>query len=255
MVERDLSQSHLRCSLSIADEHESLGRSWNALMSLGEAKYVALWNVDDVRHPESLRVQADYLDAHEDAVAVYGPFGESSRYGTHPIRVHEVNPRSPQELKSGMHLGPFFMFRRDVLGEIGGFDEQFMSAADYDFALRLANIGHIGHLSTSLGNFLNTGSGLSTSRRGAQPVERTAVELRHGLHSRVKARYLTPALRYDIGHRVIDGERVPAREAPSLSSGSLPKLSWIEALLARVPGALRWIDVMESQMRRRRRGR
>ena len=80
-----------------------------------------------------------------------------------------------------MILGPFFMFRKNVINEINMFDEQLLSGADYDFALRLGNNFKGIHIKDNLGYFLNIGKGLSTSSGSLQEIERTVIELRYGL--------------------------------------------------------------------------
>ena len=191
----------LLITISITQTRETLGASWNRLAEMGKGEFVALWNVDDRRWTNSLQMQRDLLKSDSALDVAYGAFGETAVYGGPANLLHEENPRSLEELRSGMHLGPFFMFRRAIYLTVGGFDEQFESAADFDFALRLAHKGTIGHVSSSLGDFLNAGTGLSTSFNATHVFERTAVEVRYGLTRKIKSRYLRGALTYQICQR------------------------------------------------------
>jgi GT2 family glycosyltransferase len=73
------------------------------------------------------------------------------------------------------------MFRRRILEKIGYFDEQLLSGADFDFAMRLGSYGHGKHIDYNLGYYLNDRSGLSTKANSLQEIERTVVEIRYGL--------------------------------------------------------------------------
>lgn len=199
-------------SVSVAQEREALGKSWNFMIEESSAPYVTIWNVDDWRHPDSIESQLEIMVSRQGLGACYGPFGETKEFGQQPHLIHQLNPRSRSELRSGMHLGPFFMVRRSVLDQIGKFDEQLESAADYDLAIRIAYFAEIGHVDRSLGNFLNEGKGLSTRNFGTQAVERTVVELRYGLGRKARRRYLAPASFYNIGHRLENGKWLPANQ-------------------------------------------
>ena len=74
------------------------------------------------------------------------------------------------------------MFKRSILEKIGYFDEQLLSGADFDFAMRLGRHGHGRHIDHNLGYYLNDRSGLSTKVNSLQEIERTVVELRYGLN-------------------------------------------------------------------------
>ena len=108
-----------------------------------------------------------------------------------------------------MILGPFFMFRKSALKKAGMFDEQLMSGADYDLALRLAFNGKGLHIPFNLGYYLNDGHGLSTGSR-KQPIERTVIELRYGV--RVLEPNLVPETReYDVENIIFDNKKIPAK--------------------------------------------
>jgi len=241
----------LLVTISVTQTHETLGASWNRLAEMGKGEFIALWNVDDSRGTNSLQMQRDLLKSDSALDVAYGAFGETTVYGRQASVLHEENPRSLEELRSGMHLGPFFMFRRAIYLAIGGFDEQFRSAADFDFALRLAHKGTIGHISSSLGVFLNAGTGLSTSFNAVHVYERTSVEIRYGLTNKIKGRYLRGALTYQICTRRFKDEWycvcsdipnfeerqsitvLPTRETSRVVVLYWKLLDWLESRLAR----------------------
>lgn len=184
--------------VSIVSSVETLGASWNQAVAMAAGKYLTIWNVDDERFPESLEVSSQALEKHSAVGFVYGPYVvEKTRWLYHGRNLAGGSAIGKEALLSGMHLGPFFMFRSSLVGTLGPFDEQYVSAADFDFALRLARHSAGVRVDSVLGTFHDRGKGLSTSRSILQPVERTAVELRYGLFSQIKTRYLEKAILYD----------------------------------------------------------
>ena len=113
-----------------------------------------------------------------------------------------------------MCIGPFFMFRKDILEVIGYFDEQFKSGGDYDFALRMSHNGlKIGMIYGILGYYLDEQQGLSTRGDNVQPIERTMVEMRYGLQDKIDKKYVPGVLAdYDINTVISFGQRIGLNE-------------------------------------------
>ena len=121
------------------------------------------------------------------------------------------NAGREDELKSGMVLGPFFMFRKSILEKCKAFDEQLVSGADYDLAIRLAYNGKGMHIPHNSGYYLNEGMGASTRPNSKQPLERTVIEMRYGIPV-IEPRLENAAREYDIENIHIDGEKYPANQ-------------------------------------------
>ena len=187
---------------------DPIGISMNRCIENATGDYLCIWNVDDLRTPDSIEVMAKTLDDNPDINFVYGNYHIVPRFGS--TNGNYVDETGKEEyLKVGMILGPFFMFRKSALKKSGVFDEQLMSGADYDLALRLAFNGKGLHIPINLGYYLNDGQGLSTGSR-KQPIERTVIELRYGV--RVLEPHLVPQTReYDVENIVIDDKKIPAK--------------------------------------------
>ena len=187
---------------------DPIGISMNRCIENATGDYLCIWNVDDLRTPDSIQVMAKTLDDNPDVNFVYGNYYIVPNFGS--TNGHYVDETGKEEyLKVGMILGPFFMFRKSALKKAGMFDEQLMSGADYDLALRLAFNGKGLHIPINLGYYLNDGQGLSTGSR-KQPIERTVIELRYGV--RVLEPHLVPQTReYDVENIVIDDKKIPAK--------------------------------------------
>ncbi len=158
----------------------SLSKAWNNSILRSQGEYLCIWNTDDIRTKNSLELMVNILDEQENINFVYGNYFIVNKYKSKKGNFIDESNRE-NELKKSMILGPFFMFRKNVINEINMFDEQLLSGADFDFALRLGNNFKGIHIKDNLGYFLNIGKGLSTSSGSLQEIERTVIELRYGL--------------------------------------------------------------------------
>ena len=190
------------------DGVDPIGISMNRCIEYATGDYLCIWNVDDLRTPDSIEVMAKALDDNPDVDFVYGNYHVVPSFGSK--EGHIVDEAGKEEwLKIGMILGPFFMFRKSAIEKAGVFDEQLVSGADYDLALRLAFNGKGMHIPNILGYYLNEGMGASTRPDSKQPLERTVIELRYGI--RILEPLLVPKTRaYDVENIIVDGKKTPA---------------------------------------------
>jgi len=188
----------------IVDNVEPLSASWNRGIRAACAEYVCLWNVDDIRTPDSIELQMRALDEHPDVLLAYGDFvmidSPGAREGVH-LRLPSFDMEG---FVQGYHCGPFPMWRKSVHERVGMFDEQLRSAVDYDLICRIAFAGPMLHVGESLGFFLNIGQGLSTSS-DLTHVEEDVIRLRYGMFDEIDTRYLRRALHYRVRHIQQDG--------------------------------------------------
>ena len=186
---------------------DPIGTSMNRCIEYATGDYLCIWNVDDLRTPDSIEVMAKTLDENPDVDFVYGNYVIVPRFGgTEGQYVDETGRED--ELTTGMILGPYFMFRKSILEKSGVFDEQLIQGADYDLALRLAFNGKGLHLPVNLGYYLNEGLGQSTKPNSKQPIERTVIEMRYNI--RVLEPQLVPYTReYDVMNLIVDEEKIP----------------------------------------------
>ena len=191
------------------DGVDPIGISMNRCIEYATGDYLCIWNVDDLRTPDSIEVMAKALDDNSDVDFVYGNYHVVPSFGSK--EGHIVDEAGKEEwLKIGMILGPFFMFRKSAIEKAGVFDEQLVSGADYDLALRLAFNGKGMHIPNILGYYLNEGMGASTRPDSKQPLERTVIELRYGIRI-LDDRYVPIAKsEYDIENIIVDGKKTPA---------------------------------------------
>ena len=187
---------------------DPIGISMNRCIEFADGDYLCIWNVDDLRTPDSIELMAKALDENPDVDFVYGNYHIVPQFGLTQGQYVDESGRE-DELRTGMILGPFFMFRKSILKKSGMFDEQLVSGADYDLALRLAFNGKGMHLPVNLGYYLNEGLGASTSQYSKQPIERTVIEMRYDIRI-LESDLIPQAKEYDIDNIIIDDVKTPA---------------------------------------------
>ena len=186
---------------------DPIGTSMNRCIEYATGDYLCIWNVDDLRTPDSIEVMAKALDENPDVDFVYGNYIIVPKFGSTEGQYVDETGRE-DELTTGMILCPYFMFRKSILEKSGIFDEQLVQGADYDLALPLAMNGKGLHLPINLGYYLNEGLGQSTKPNSKQPIERTVIELRYNI--RVLEPHLVPYTRsYDVENIIVDEEKIP----------------------------------------------
>jgi len=201
-------------------KREGLYTSWNRAIEIARGKYLAVWNVDDIRSPESLAAQKLALEASE-AVMCYGDFFGTRQYGIYCDKLYKYEPykRCYKDALRRHIIGCFPMWRKDLHEKVGYFDEQFRLVSDYEFQLRVASSYPLVKATPILGYYLeHAGHKLSSNRR-LQTKERTAVELRYRLYRQLLLHMLPFIGKYRIDQVRNYGTWIPVkRVVPGLRS-------------------------------------
>jgi hypothetical protein len=114
-----------------------------------------------------------------------------------------------KDLLTGMHLGPFYGYRKKVHDSIGFYDEQFKAGGDFDFAVRMASKFRGGYIQDSLGWYYDAGMGLSTGRSMTPILEKNIICFRHGIWGALEYQYLLCALKkYDAYKMHLNGQSI-----------------------------------------------
>ena len=206
MVEDYNKQHNNICHIQV-EGVDPIGISMNRCIEFADGDYLCIWNVDDLRTPDSIEVMANALDKNPDVDFVYGNYHIVPYFGGTQGQYVDETGRE-EELTTGMILGPYFMFRKSLLEKSGVFDEQLVQGADYDLALRLAFNGKGLHLPVNLGYYLNEGLGQSTKPNSKQPIERTVIEMRYNIPV-LEPHLISQAETYDIKNIIVDEKQIP----------------------------------------------
>ena len=171
----------------IIPERETLYRTWNRGIQLSEGEYITVWNVDDVRFPDSILQQAEALDKNSEAAISYGDIWISEQYGacgTEKTNSPVYSQATRKKFLTGYHISCFQMWRKSVHEKIGYYDEQFKCVADFDFQIRIANSFPLIKVDNPLGIYLE-GQPHKLSADEIQKVENTMLYLRYGVYEKV----------------------------------------------------------------------
>jgi len=163
---------------------ETIYASWNRGIKSSSGKYISIWNVDDIRTPFSLYNQAEVLDSNEHLGFVYGDYIETPIYNIKDGNLI-ITPDKFKVSKfiNHYHVGCFPMWRKGIHNIIGYFDEQFKSAGDYDFFIRVSTY-FIGRKAKGLLGYYLSSTGVSKTGR-INNIERTLIEIRYALFYKI----------------------------------------------------------------------
>jgi hypothetical protein len=164
----------------IIPERETLYRTWNRGIALAEGEYITVWNVDDVRFPDSILQQADALDKNPEAAIAYGDIWWSNQYGIcGSKRGKSALYNYKKVFFKAYHMSCFQMWRKSIHSSIGYYDEQFECSADFDFQIRTAIHFPFVKVEEPLGIYLE-GHPHKLSYNGLQVLENNIIHLRYG---------------------------------------------------------------------------
>lgn len=180
----------------IVEKVDPIGTSMNRCIKEASGKYVTIWNVDDLRTPDSLEQQMKVLDSGYDIA--YGDYQIVREFGSKGGKWVRHRDIPESELTRSMIIGPFYMFKKSLVEKAGYFDEQLKSGADFDLAIRLAFNGKAGMTEKGLGYYLNEGKGASTRPGSRQELERTMIELRYGILDKIDYDYISKIYQFNI---------------------------------------------------------
>lgn len=124
-------------------------QSRNKALSIAKGKYIAVMDADDIALPDRLEKQVAYLENNSDVLAVGSDFvftaGDVKK--DIPLTYEAIKLAL---LEKNCFLHPSLMIRRDVIQQIGGYNEKYIYSSDYDLVCRLALKGKMENLQDKL---------------------------------------------------------------------------------------------------------
>jgi glycosyltransferase involved in cell wall biosynthesis len=118
-------------------QNKGLTKSLNILLQNTQGKYIARQDADDTSHKERIAIQVKYLEQHNlDFCSTRAIIKQNDRVVPGisyylPLKVHV-------KLKNPMIHGTL-LIKKDIISEIGGYDESFLYAQDYKLLRDLLN--------------------------------------------------------------------------------------------------------------------
>ncbi len=147
-----------------------LTKSLNAGLARCRGEYVARMDADDVSHAQRLEKQVGFLDENPECLAVgtwcnwIDAEGKTNGVWGPPTDQEEIHRKLL--INNSLAHGSA-MVRRSALERVGGYNEQYPYAQDYDLWLRLSEIGQVRNLQECLYN-LRTWEGASSTARSEE---------------------------------------------------------------------------------------
>lgn len=123
--------------------------SRNRGLTVTTGKYIAVMDADDIAHPERLEIQVDFLESNSDILAVGTQFVFLNQKETY-LKPQNYSDILISLLYNNCFLHPSMMIHRELFLAIGGYNEEYVYASDYDLMCRLALLGKVENLPNSL---------------------------------------------------------------------------------------------------------
>jgi glycosyltransferase involved in cell wall biosynthesis len=134
MADRDA-----RIRLVVNESNIGLTKSLNRGLKIARGKFIARMDADDWSHPERLAQQIAFLQSNP-KVKVVGTdvvIVDDEGKERHKVALSNFNTMRRIFRRNCLVHGSL-MYDRETLQEIGGYDEEFRLAQDYDLSLRIA---------------------------------------------------------------------------------------------------------------------
>ncbi|MFX1466035.1 MAG: glycosyltransferase family 2 protein [Promethearchaeota archaeon] len=134
-------------------KHMGLTKSLNKGIALAKGKYIARQDADDISLPDRLKKQIEFLELHKDfallgtaaqIIDIRGFYLKTIKYPTDHSSLRIAIKRSNHFWHGSV------MFRRQSFFELGGYQEIFFTAQDYDLWLRFVERFKVANLSDPL---------------------------------------------------------------------------------------------------------
>ena len=176
-------------------EKESISKSINRGFKMVDTDYVGYMDVDDLHPENSYELMINTLDNCE---VTYGDYEFIQKKYLNKNLDNHFLPFSKKIARKQPIFGPTHFFRKSIFDKVGYWDEQLVSAGDFDWQIRASAVANVKKTNfiCSYYNF----SPLSASRQIANSIENLVLALRYQNLSNVGPylEYLYEALKYDI---------------------------------------------------------
>lgn len=191
----------------IVNPVEVIGASMNRCIKESSGELLTIWNVDDLRTPNSIESQVRAIQEKNGDIVmgnykVVRSFGEKEKG-----KIIDHGQVKESEHVRSMWTGPFIMFKKNLCEKAGYFDEQLTSGADFDLSIRLAYNGKVVMADDLLGYYLNEGKGASTRPDSKQALDKNIIFLRYGVFDKLDLNYIPKTVTFDIPHILSFGKK------------------------------------------------
>lgn len=124
-----------------------LPQSLNVGFSYAEGEYYTWTSDDNLYKCDAIAKMVEVLDNNPAIAMVYADYFCIDSDGN---QVGIVNLSEPQGLLSGNVIGACFLYTRDIAKKVGNYDVNLFLAEDYDYWIRILEVGTILHIKETL---------------------------------------------------------------------------------------------------------
>lgn len=143
--------------------------------------YVGRMDADDISHPERIEKQVEFLEANRNIAGV-GCWANYIDASTKLVTFKCQPSTEPDAIRNELYsnnclLHPTWLMRARVFEELGGYNEDFRVAQDYEFVARASNRGYeFANLPEILLDYRISPSGISVKKRRQQLLARLRIQ-------------------------------------------------------------------------------
>ena len=136
-------------------QHGNLAEVYNAAIEQAQGEYIVFLTPNTRLAPKSLSKMFELLESDKNLAFAYSNYEVQSAEGIQPKALLE----DIQDDTEMADFGLILMYRMAHLKEIGGYDEDFSHAEEYDLRLRLTDRYRLGHIDEVLYRLIESKSG------------------------------------------------------------------------------------------------
>ncbi|MCH7962733.1 MAG: glycosyltransferase [Bacteroidetes bacterium] len=170
--------------LITTEERETIYKAWNRGIKASIGKYVTNANTDDRHKYDALEILSEELIKNNDIALAYADSKvtqtENQTFDKLPLSGYLLWPEfNRKRLFEICYVGPQPMWRRSLHEHYGYFDEDFKSAGDYEFWLRISAKEKFKHVNQLLGLYYLSMNSVENSDRSTSFNESETARARH----------------------------------------------------------------------------
>ena len=168
----------------IAAEHQGRIPSLQNAIAHAKGTYIGFVDSDDLLAPTALLETAAVLEANPEVGLVYTDYLDINQRGKILSYGKRCQiPYSKERLLLDFMTFHFRLMRRDVLDQVGGFDESMAYVEDYDLCLKLSEITEVRHVKKPL-YYYRCHPGSDSQRYTKQQAKNSAQAIANAIHRR-----------------------------------------------------------------------
>lgn len=171
---RNFSYKDPRIKIITNEKNLGLTKSLNLGIENSRGEYIARMDADDISFPERFEKQVKFLDENKETgvVGAWAKVIDEEGKEIDEFDYEEIDSQTVRKelIKSNVIIHPLAMIRKSVLEKVGGYDESFQYAQDYDLWFRIEKVSEIQNLPLFLMNYRISRKSITSSKNNKQSL-------------------------------------------------------------------------------------